>query len=96
MSSTQLELWTKLVLSGTSEAEKKKANQTRSLIGTLCFLQLLDDEASSAKNWLEKLKMERLERAVKFLEVISALYHHYECLTTTVESCGIKKDVPCT
>ena len=94
MSSTQLELWTKLVLS-----EKKKANQTKTLIsryGTLCFLQLLDDEASSVENWLEKRKMERLERAAKFLEVISALYHHYECLITTVESCGIKKDVSCT
>ena len=49
--------------------------------------------------------MERLERAAtkkKFLEVISAmqqLFHHdhsYGCLTTTVESCGMKKDVPYT
>ena len=55
----------KAVLSATSEAEKKKANQTRSLIsryGTSCFLQLLGDEASP-ENRLEKLKMERLERA---------------------------------
>ena len=105
----KIEAMDKAVLSATSEAEKKKANQTRSLIsryGTSCFLQLLDDEASPAENRLEKLKMERLERAAakkkKFLEVISAMQqlfqhdHSYGCLTTTVESCGIKKDVPCT
>ena len=104
----KIETMDKAVLSATNEAEKKKANQTRSLIsryGTSCFLQLLDDEASPAENRLEMLKMERLERAAakkKFLEVISTmqqLFHHdhsYGCLTTTVESCGSKKDVPCT
>ena len=62
----KIEAMDKAIFSATYEAEKKEANQTRSLIsryGTLCFLQLLDDEASPAENQLEMLKMERLERA---------------------------------
>ena len=54
------------VLSALSDAEKQKANQTRSQIsryGTSCFLQLLDDNAPPAENRLENLKTERLKKA---------------------------------
>ena len=92
-----------------SDAEKKKANQIRSQIsryGTSCFLQLLDDYVPPAENRLENLKTKRLKKAAankkKFLEELSAmqqLFHHdhtYSRLTGTVESCSVKKEIPCT
>ena len=52
--------------SALTSSEKKKASQTKSMLtryGTSCFLQLLDEEASSVtENRIEAMKMKRQER----------------------------------
>ncbi|XP_065899160.1 uncharacterized protein [Dysidea avara] len=91
----------KALLCARSETEKKKAMKTRSLLnqyGTSCFLQLLDEEAPSTENRVERMRTERLKKATaqkkKLLDDLSALQkllqldHPYSCPTALSDRCN--------
>jgi len=88
----KIETADKALLCASSEGEKKKAVQAKSLLcqyGSSCFLQLLDDDAPHSENRMEKQKAERLKLATdqkkKLLDDLSTMQkllqhdHSYSC-----------------
>ena len=83
---------THAIFSATNDKERKKAIEAQSMLlqyGTLCFLQLLDDEPAPTEDRIQKSRDDRIARAVakrlKFHQDVTSIIdkgnhdHSYSC-----------------